>query len=210
MSSSSISNVRPIFTVGTQFLFFPSGSCQSDICKWQLPGLLAAIDQSPKAHICLFQMHTSNIVDWQFDCEWWSGKDTEGNVHGLFLAEYYPIIYMAELRKTTKPHGNDCLLGSCAFFIALMMEAVSTPESSVNFYQTTRHNILQDSHLHMRCHENLESHLQNLSLDTRSPARGSNPVSPEHEAEMSTSTSLHLVWKIAMEKLPIGNGNYSH
>jgi hypothetical protein len=31
--------------------------------------------------------------------------------------------------------------------IALMMEAVSTSEMSVNFYQTTRRKILEDSHL---------------------------------------------------------------
>jgi hypothetical protein len=32
--------------------------------------------------------------------------------------------------------------------IALMMEAASTSETSVNFYQTTRRNIPEDSHLH--------------------------------------------------------------
>jgi hypothetical protein len=31
--------------------------------------------------------------------------------------------------------------------IALMMEAASTSETSVNFYQTVRHNIPEDSHL---------------------------------------------------------------
>jgi hypothetical protein len=31
--------------------------------------------------------------------------------------------------------------------IAVMMEAVSTSETSVNFYQTTRRNIPEDSHL---------------------------------------------------------------
>jgi hypothetical protein len=31
---------------------------------------------------------------------------------------------------------------------ALMMEAASTSETSVNFYQTTRHNNPEDSHLH--------------------------------------------------------------
>jgi hypothetical protein len=30
---------------------------------------------------------------------------------------------------------------------AVMMEAVSTSETSVNFYETTRHNIPEDSHL---------------------------------------------------------------
>jgi hypothetical protein len=34
--------------------------------------------------------------------------------------------------------------------IALVMEAARTPETSVNFYQTTRHNNPEDSHLHTR------------------------------------------------------------
>jgi hypothetical protein len=36
---------------------------------------------------------------------------------------------------------------NCA--IALMMEAVNTSETSVNFYQTTRGSIPEDSHLHL-------------------------------------------------------------
>jgi hypothetical protein len=43
--------------------------------------------------------------------------------------------------------------------IALIMEAVSTSEASVNFYQTTRSNIPEDSNLHTRHRENLKSHL---------------------------------------------------
>jgi hypothetical protein len=39
--------------------------------------------------------------------------------------------------------------------IALMMEASSTSETSVNFYRTTLHNIPEDSHLHTLRHENL-------------------------------------------------------
>jgi hypothetical protein len=42
--------------------------------------------------------------------------------------------------------------------IALMMEAASTSETSVNFYQTTRHSNSEDSHLHTRRRENLKSH----------------------------------------------------
>jgi hypothetical protein len=37
------------------------------------------------------------------------------------------------------------------------MEAISTYETSVNFYQTTRRNIPEDSHLHTRRRENLKS-----------------------------------------------------
>jgi hypothetical protein len=43
--------------------------------------------------------------------------------------------------------------------IALMMEAVRTSETSVNFNVTTRRYILQDSKLHIHRRENLKSHI---------------------------------------------------
>jgi hypothetical protein len=49
---------------------------------------------------------------------------------------------------------DGCLLGCCA----LMMEAVSTSETSVDFYQTTRCKIPKDSQLHTRRRENQKSH----------------------------------------------------
>jgi hypothetical protein len=42
--------------------------------------------------------------------------------------------------------------------IALMMEAVSASETSVSIYQTARRNITEDSYLHTRRRENLNSH----------------------------------------------------
>jgi hypothetical protein len=39
------------------------------------------------------------------------------------------------------------------------MEAASTSETSVNFYQTTLRNNPEDSHLHTRRHENLKTQL---------------------------------------------------
>jgi transposase-like protein len=39
------------------------------------------------------------------------------------------------------------------------METISTSETSVNFYQTTRRNIPEDSHLNTRRRKNLKSHL---------------------------------------------------
>jgi hypothetical protein len=39
--------------------------------------------------------------------------------------------------------------------IDLMMEAASISETSVNFYETTRRNTPEDSHLHTRRRENL-------------------------------------------------------
>jgi hypothetical protein len=44
-----------------------------------------------------------------------------------------------------------------ASIIALMMEAVSTSEMSVNIYQNTGHNNPEDSHLHTSRRENLKS-----------------------------------------------------
>jgi hypothetical protein len=43
-----------------------------------------------------------------------------------------------------------CFRGACydELLIALMMETASTSETSINFYQTTRRNIPEDSHLH--------------------------------------------------------------
>jgi hypothetical protein len=41
--------------------------------------------------------------------------------------------------------------------IFLMMEAVQTPETSVNSYQSTRRYNPKDSHLHSHRHENLKS-----------------------------------------------------
>jgi hypothetical protein len=41
---------------------------------------------------------------------------------------------------------------------ALMLEAASTSETLVNFYQTTRRNNPEDSHLYTRCRDNLKSH----------------------------------------------------
>jgi hypothetical protein len=43
-------------------------------------------------------------------------------------------------------YKDDCLLG--CLLITTMMKAASTSETSVNFYQTTWRNILEDSHLY--------------------------------------------------------------
>jgi hypothetical protein len=48
--------------------------------------------------------------------------------------------------------------------LGLMMEAASTSEKSVNFYQTTRRNNTGDSHLCTRLRENLKSHIRTFSI----------------------------------------------
>jgi hypothetical protein len=50
------------------------------------------------------------------------------------------------------------LVASIIREITLMMEAASTSETSVNFYQNTRRCNPEDSHLHSRRRENLKSY----------------------------------------------------
>jgi hypothetical protein len=50
------------------------------------------------------------------------------------------------------------MLRRVVWAIALMMEAASTSETSVNFYQTTRRYNPEYSHLHTRRRENLKSY----------------------------------------------------
>jgi hypothetical protein len=62
-----------------------------------------------------------------------------------------------ETSEISGSHGDEyedgCLLGRCV----LMIKAVSTSETSVN-YQTTRRNIQEVSHFINRRRENLKSH----------------------------------------------------
>jgi hypothetical protein len=49
------------------------------------------------------------------------------------------------------------------WLIALMMEAVSTSETSINVYQTTRRNVPEESRYQTRHCENLKSHVPTFS-----------------------------------------------
>jgi hypothetical protein len=58
----------------------------------------------------------------------------------------------------TSDHITETItFDTTASITVLMMEAASTSETLLNFYQTTRHNIPEDSHLHTRRRENLKS-----------------------------------------------------
>jgi hypothetical protein len=56
----------------------------------------------------------------------------------------------AEGRKKNR-RKDDCLLGCCD-----VSEVFAASETSVNFYEATRRNIPEDSHLHTRRRENLK------------------------------------------------------
>jgi hypothetical protein len=73
--------------------------------------------------------------------------------------------------NTVFMYEDDCLLACCAVSSGRSLptfrkcvEAASTSETSVNFYQSTRRNIPEDSHLHTCRRENLKSHLYLCSL----------------------------------------------
>jgi hypothetical protein len=89
------------------------------------------------------------------------------------------------------------LLGYIAI-IALMMEAVRTSETSVNFNVTTRRYIPEDTKLHTRRHENLKSHTHLSPVHTRTPCFF-NPLKPklaqmlfkEFSPYVKENTTLH-------------------
>jgi hypothetical protein len=51
--------------------------------------------------------------------------------------------------------------------IALMMKAVSTPETSVSFCDTAARSIPKHSHLHTRRRINMKSHIPHFNPDDR-------------------------------------------
>jgi hypothetical protein len=93
-------------------------------------------------------------------------RSTGPSIH---LSIYCLLLGYAAMWVVTKSHihikisicSEDAVflvLAPCSLAIALMMEEVSISETSVNFYQTTRHNNQEDSHLHIRRRENLKPH----------------------------------------------------
>jgi hypothetical protein len=69
------------------------------------------------------------------------------------------------LRRVVWYKFNDVLPASIiSAMIALIMETASISETSVNFYQTTQHNNLKDSHLHTHRCENDKSDLDRYLL----------------------------------------------
>lgn len=74
-----------------------------------------------------------------------------------------------QTRRTTKADSKHQEKKTTVFWdvrslIILMMEALSTFEKSVNFYETIRRNIPEDSHVGTRCHQNLIPHQEKVTL----------------------------------------------
>jgi hypothetical protein len=94
-----------------------------------------------------------------------------------------------------------------------MMERASTSETSVNFYQATRRNKSEDSHLHTRCRENLKSELKRLFYRGQLQCWGQSslfidltswPEKKEDEGE----NKLWLVYSIKIKYHRLEEGKY--
>jgi hypothetical protein len=60
----------------------------------------------------------------------------------------FQVLKAASMKMTVFWDVVPCVLAA-SIIRALTMEAISTSVTSVNFYQTTRRNIPEDSHLHL-------------------------------------------------------------
>jgi hypothetical protein len=72
----------------------------------------------------------------------------------------YRTLVSGIMRLNIKVFEDGYLLGCPYSLIVLIIDAGSTSETSVNFYQTTRGNNPEDSHLHTRRRENLKPHMK--------------------------------------------------
>jgi hypothetical protein len=76
------------------------------------------------------------------------------NVRQIGYRVRFQVLMGTIMKITVSWDAAPCCLGGdyCLHYPGdQMMEAVSTPETSVNFYQTTRRNIPEDSHLEIGC-----------------------------------------------------------
>jgi hypothetical protein len=81
------------------------------------------------------------------------GKDVEERYFDLKVTLFWDVAPYSLVKPTDV---SDDLTG---LIIALMVEEVSSSETSGNIYRTTRRNIVKNNHLHNRRCENLMPHL---------------------------------------------------
>jgi hypothetical protein len=82
---------------------------------------------------------------------------------GILLFSILPICWRWQPSGTLRRIGSQKLTDvsevRTASIIRVMMEAVSTSEMSVNFYQTTRRSVPEGCHLYTHRRDNVKSHL---------------------------------------------------
>jgi hypothetical protein len=91
--------------------------------------------------------------------QYYKGEDAPQQAVKLYCSRWLSSGMLRRVVWQKFSEVSDVLPASTIRVIALMMEAVSTSITSVNFYETVRRNIPEDSHLHTRRRENLKSHL---------------------------------------------------
>jgi hypothetical protein len=80
------------------------------------------------------------------------------------------------------------ILGTCLNITLFCDVAISTSETSVNFYHTIRRNIPEDSHLHTRRRENLISHHAYIAFQAR--GQEARLIRSQQMTEQGNSTKL--------------------
>jgi hypothetical protein len=87
------------------------------------------------------------------------GTQDDLYVHTIYLFIYLkmPAFWVVALPRLVELYR--LFRGACCLHHQNMMEAASTSETSVKFYNTTRRNNPEGSHLYTRRRENLKSHI---------------------------------------------------
>jgi hypothetical protein len=109
--------------------------------------------KTPKKQMeCWNTDYTKNIC---FLAHWHRCSRYSPNATGLFYYAFFAQSahsrpYLSNINPSLDRDSNNFLNTKWVnFLITMMMEAVNTSETSVNFYQTTRRNIPEDGHLHI-------------------------------------------------------------
>jgi hypothetical protein len=82
----------------------------------------------------------------------------------------------------------------------MIMEALSTSETSVNIYQTTRRNIPQHIHIHTRRRENLKSHHIPVTLGSQEELTELAPVLEPMTFHVSSDELSPTAWQLRYQR----------
>jgi hypothetical protein len=115
-------------------------------------------------------MEKGVTVDWNSDTEYSPvaasaehSNESSGATNGREFEDGCPLGYSTVYSGIYLPKFQRSLLPPSSGFTTLIMEVISSSETSVNIYQTTWCCIPEDSHLHTCGRENHKSHRQQFT-----------------------------------------------